>query len=67
VYFYYYDDKYIICNYFYLVGYGDFYPSTMMGKTLSIFMTIIGILWGALITVAFFQYLNFNSTESKVC
>jgi len=49
-----------------LVGYGDYYPTTSLGRAITVVMAIVGTLWAAMITVAFFQYLTFSINENKV-
>ena len=47
------------------VGYGDYYPSTTLGRIVMFICSLSGIIFNSLVTVAFFKSLEFSSNENK--
>jgi magnesium-transporting ATPase (P-type) len=48
------------------VGYGDIYPKTIMGRLYTFLAILSGLLIVSLTTVAFFQYFELSTNESKI-
>jgi hypothetical protein len=48
------------------VGYGDFFPKTVFGRIYAVVEVITGLLVTSLVTAAFFQNLELDSSQAKV-
>jgi len=48
------------------VGFGDYYPITILGKVIIYLAAFIGVILNSLVTVAFFKSLEFSTNENKV-
>lgn len=48
------------------VGYGDYYPKTVLGKLFAVFSIFTGVTLVSLVTVAFFKYLSLSESEERV-
>jgi len=48
------------------VGYGDFFPKTVFGRIYAVSEVVTGLLVTSLVTAAFFQNLELDSSQSKV-
>ena len=53
-------------NTFHLVGYGDYYPSSHMGRFIIIGTTFWGVFLISMCIVSVGNYRNFYSTEKQV-
>ncbi len=63
VYFCFYDNWYNTC--LKLVGYGDFYPKTQVGRCLAIFACIVGVYFVSIMMVFMNQASDLNTNEFK--
>jgi hypothetical protein len=48
------------------VGYGDYYPRTIMGRVYTIFEVLSGLVAVSLVTVGYFKNSELNSAQNKV-
>ena len=48
------------------VGFGDYYPITILGKVVIYFAAVIGVILNSIVTVAFFKSLELTTNENKV-